>query len=354
MEIIFIMRIFNIIKKAFFFLGLSAIMCSLSLKAQSKDPLGTIVYSLPQTVLRLEVEAEIEQFHAGPYSRFAMKYLGIEAGTEDKTSAKVSNVRLISFTEADQSQRFVITPAQGSRSFLELTSQGLISKGCATELDTRWVFPAVRKGDFSNKGVASNLTSESATLYKNVKKESSYNIVAVSQQMVVEKSLDTRAKEAADMIVSIRKKKFQILTGDTDASYSGEALGAAIKELSRMENDYLQMFIGYSDYQTQKMNYDILPSPGNEKHKYIAFRVSDNEGLVPADNVSGKPYILELTPEPVTEPQNTVKNAKGNIAYYRIPAVCTVKLIGGAKVLLQSRVPVYQLGITGNFLISNK
>lgn len=348
------MSFFNNIKKTPFVLGLLAALFAGVFAARAEEPLGTIVYSLPQTVLRLEVEAEIERFHAGPYARFAMKYLGVEVRTQDQAYARVSNVKLLSFTEADQSQRFVITPGPGSLSFLELTAQGLISKGSATELETRWAFPAVKKGDFADKGLASNLTSESAVLYKNIKRDASSNIVSVSQEMVVEKSLDTRAKEAADMIFSIRKKKFQILTGDTDASYGGEALGAAIKELSRMENDYLQMFIGYSDYHTQKMNYDILPLAENEKHKYVAFRISDTEGLVPADNVSGKPYILELEAETIAEPQNTTKASKGNVAYYKIPAVCTVKLIGGAKVLLQSRIPVYQLGVTGNFIIYNK
>ena len=38
------------------------------------------------------------------------------------------------------------------------------------------------------------------------------------------------------------------------------------------------------------------------------------------------------------------KNKKEVLAYYRIPAVCTVKLMDGANLLLQSRMPVYQLG----------
>jgi hypothetical protein len=39
-----------------------------------------------------------------------------------------------------------------------------------------------------------------------------------------------------------------------------------------------------------------------------------------------------------------LKNKKSVEAYYRIPAVCTVKIMNGTDLLLQSRMPIYQLG----------
>lgn len=324
--------------------------------AQSEEVPGTLSYSLPQTVLRIEVSARIERFHAGPYARYAMKYLGVKADEEDRNTASVSHLRLLSFTEADASCRYVVTPGTGAANFMALTAQGLVSLGGGTDPDTEWTFTKDRKSNFSDKGVGSNLTSESTMLYRNVKDNSSFNMVAVRQEMVVEKSLETRAKEAADMIFRLRDKKLQIVTGDTDASYSGEAMGAAIKEIDRLQKEYLELFLGYSDAQTQKMNFDIVPAPNgnNEKHKYVAFRVSDAEGIVQADNVAGRPYILEIEPQVPAAPQNQAKPAKGNIVYYRIPAVCNVRIIEGGKALLHSRMPVYQLGIISNYNISNK
>lgn len=326
-------------------------------RADNDRNIGTLSYSLPQTVLRVEVQANIEQFHAGPYARYAMKYLGIKTRESDESRAEVSDLKLVSFTEADSDKRYVITPGTGAETVLALTAQGLVSLGGGSDPETRWTFAYDKHGDFSDKGIGSNLTSESATLYRNVKDNSRYNMIAVRQEMVVEKSLEMRAKEAADMIFSLRKKKLQIVSGDTDASYSGEAMGAAIKEIDRMEKEYLEMFIGYSDVQTQKMNFDIVPSgkDGNKGHlRYVAFRISDTEGLVPADNVSGRPYIIEIEPKPVSAPQNQAKAARGNVLYYRIPAICTIRLMDRAVTLLQSRVPVYQLGIISNFTISNK
>lgn len=300
-----------------------------------------VTYSLPQTVVSLEVEALKESFHAGPYARFAKKYLGIDARTADYAECHVTAVRMVSYAEADQSRRFVYDNPKGSAEQIgALTAQGLVSLGGARSADARWRFASDSKGDFSERGVTSNLTEESATLYRKVSDRS----VAVSQQMVVEKSLETRAREAAETIFKLRDKKMEIVTGDTDATFSGEALGAALSEIDRLEKEYMSMFIGYSDYAPQTMTYEVIPARDTRGQRYVAFRVSDTEGLLPADNVSGRPYLLELVPQEMDSSADVAKKAKEPV-YYRIPAICTVRLTDGVNVLMQSRMPVYQLGI---------
>jgi hypothetical protein len=91
----------------------------------------------------------------------------------------------------------------------------------------------------------------------------------------------------------------------------------------------------------------VIPDAANESNMYVAFRLSDTAGLVPADNLSGKPVIMEIVPQTFAEPElsaDEAKNKKEVVAYYRIPAVCTVRLMDGANLLLQSRMPIYQLG----------
>lgn len=331
---------------------LAAIMCipcMASAQTSGMDPEGSLVYSLPRTSVRLEVVAEREAFYAGPYAKYAGKYLGIEARQKDAVTFTVKSVRMTPLVEADQECRYSIAPGAGMPAFLSLTSQGLVSISAGASEGTEWRFPSARGADFAEKGVSSNLTSESTTLYRNVKNESSYNKVAVQQEMVVQKSPDARAREAADMIFNLRKKRVQIITGDTDATFSGEALNAAIEEISRLEKEYMSLFIGYSEFSRQKMNYEVVPSKDNENQIYVAFRLSDSKGLVPADDLSGKPYLLEFVYEPVKVPEGKHPSAKGNVAHYRVPASCSVRLSDGVNVLLQSRMPVYQLGIESTF-----
>lgn len=329
---------------------LAAVLPQLMSAQKGSDPVGFLTYSLPSTTISLDVEAVQEKFYAGPYARYAEKYLGIKARQTDETTFQITQIRMVPLLEADQSRRYTVNVKKGTidATFLKLSASGLVSFSDANFGDESvWRFPTRTQGDFSDKGVSSNLTSEATTLYRNSKTESAYSRVAVQQSMVVEKSLEQKAAETAEMILKLRQQRLQIVTGDTDATYSGEAMGAAIEEITRLEKEYMTLFIGYSDFQQQKMRFDVIPQPGLESQMYVAFRLSDTAGLVPADNLSGKPIVMEIVPQAFAEPQvsaDILANAKEVEVYYRIPAICTVKLMDGANMLLQSRMPVYQLG----------
>lgn len=337
-------------KKALTFVLAAAALLP-AVKTAAQDPMGTVSYALPQTTITLEVEAVRENFYAGPYAKFAQKYLGVDARQEDQKTCSLTAVKMTPVIEADQSNRFFITPDKNSMSFLSLTSQGLIAVNDGSFGNgSQWRFASQAGADFSDKGVSSNLTSEATTLFRGV----DGNRVGVQQNMVVQKSLEQRAKEAAEMIFDLRKKRVQIVTGDTDATYSGEAMGAALAEIAALEKEYMSMFIGYSDFQTQKLKCDVVPEKNRKSQTYVAFRISDADGIVSADNMSGKPYLIELTPQPVSPATGRGTAAKGAVAMYRIPAICNVKLTDGVNPILQDRIAVYQLGVESYFPISSK
>lgn len=320
------------------------LMLPMVASAQKKaDPQGHLTYSLPSTVIMLEVEAVQENFYAGPYAKYAEKYLGIKARQKDESTIHLTEVVMTPLVEADQSRRYTISVVKGQveASFLKLSAQGLISFADATYGDVpQWRFPKSGQADFSGMGVSSNLTSESTTLYHDGGK--------VNQNMLVGKTSEQKAAETAEMILKLREQRLQIVTGDTDATYSGEAMGAAIAEITRLEQEYMMLFTGYSESQTQQMRFEVVPSADQEGQMYIAFRLSDTDGLVPADKMTGKPVIMQIIPQEFAQPEVPVEEKKDKkveiLVHYRIPAVCTVKLMEGANLLLQSRIPVYQLG----------
>jgi len=330
---------------------LAVMVLPMTASAQKKsDPDGFLTYSLPSTTIVLEVEAVQEIFHVGPYAKYAEKYLGIRPRQKDEANFQITEIRMTPYIEADQSRRYTLNVKKGQidATFLKLSTAGLISFSDASFGEQSvWRFTTDSRSDFGGKGVSSNLTSESATFYHN-DKNSAYDRLSVSQNMLVEKTLDQRAAEAADMILKLRKQRLQIVTGDTDATYSGEAMGAAIAEMTRLEEEYMMLFIGYSETQTQKMRFEVVPQAEQPRQMYVAFRLSDMAGLLPADNVSGKPILMEIIPQsfaPVEVTEDDVKSKKKEVlAYYRIPAICTIRLMEGADLLLQSRMPVYQLG----------
>ncbi len=315
-----------------------------SLRAQ-----GSVSYALPQTVLVFRVDVEQEVFFAGPYARYAQKYLGVDAPEQDYTRFDISSISLRPYVEADAAQRFTFVPGKAGvpEAMLQLTTQGLVSgtSGAYSE-ESGWKYPLKSEADFASRGIPANLTRASNTLYNKGQE-------TVQQSVVVEKSLEKKAQEVAEMIFRIRENKYKILVGDTDATYSGEAMKATIDALDKLEADYLTLFTGYSEKGSQSAVFEVIPAPQTKNQLYVAFRLSDSEGLVPADNMSGRPYYLELKPETVAEPEADPKAAKAaQSIQYRIPAICKARLTDGVATLLQTRVPVYQLGIQASWPVT--
>lgn len=329
-------------------------------------PDGVVVYSLPLTTVRLDVEAVCETYTPGPYCQWAKKYLGIDVPQEASTSYTLSRIRMTPYLEADRSCSYVVnldgmlgdaSPA----SFFEFSSQGLLllsdeNKGNVNS----WRFPSMAPGSGTLASEATaNLTSTETTLYRSVRTEGGgYDRVAVRQSQVVEKSTEKKAQEAASMILSLRENRLNIITGNTDATFSGDALRAAVEEIGRLEEEYMRLFTGTVSSSVQAMSFDVVPASGPEEELTMAFRISDSHGLLPPDDITGRPVVMEIVPEDaedfyseqvVGEVEAAKPRAKheaalrGNI-YYRVPAICSVRIVDGQNLILKSRIPVYQKG----------
>ncbi len=333
----------------------AALMAVLPAKAQilNKDNgaaiNGTVVYSLPVTAITFRVDAVREDFIPGPYAAYAKKYMGSEAKEAGEVNYYLKSIKLVPYLEADHTARYT-AKLKNDSSFLKLCSQGLVvASDSYTGKEELWRFPSLAGNDYyAGKDVDNNLSTATTTLYKTVKTANGYEKVAVSQSQVVEKSAEKKAAETAATIFKLRSMRMAIVTGDTDATYSGEAMNAAISELLRMEEEYMSLFYGTTVESVQTMNFDVVPQAKNKEQKYVAFRLSNTEGLLPESDLSGRPIVLDLELEPLAVPP---MEDHGNLIYYRIPRIATARVLDGGNMLLQTRIPIYQLGATQAFPI---
>ena len=303
----------------------------------------TVTYSLPQTTVTVEVDAVQESFFAGPYAAYAKRFLGIDVRETDASRSYVKEVRLLTRTEADPRARYSVDTKGVEDRFLALTSQGLVSFQDKLEAgDLVWRFNPQPESDFGSKGVTSQTRTEIRTIWKDVQTDTAFVRMPVEESYQVAKTPEMKAQEAADMVLKARRERFNISTGNTDATFSGEALGAAIAELDRVEKEYLMLFTGYTVSREQSASYDIIPSPSSRKQQYPAFRLDGKQGLVSSG--TGTVYYLEFEPTEVSDPLSSGKDSK-NVVHYMIPAVCNVRLTTGGRTLFESRIPVYQLGL---------
>lgn len=324
---------------------------SAQLLPQGKSaPSGSVLYSLPVTSITFKVDAVREDFIAGPYAEYAKKYMGSEARTSNEVNYYLKSIQLVPYLEADPTVRYAVNLRGKTADFMALCSQGLVvASDSYTGKAEMWRFPSLAGNDqFAGKDAGDNLSTATTTLYKTVKTATGYDRVAVSQSQVVEKSAEKKAAETAATIFKLRSMRMAIVTGDTDATYSGEAMAAAIAELLRMEEEYMSLFYGTTEESIQTMNFDVVPQADRRDHKYVAFRLSDTEGLLPPSDLSGRPIVLDLELDDLVA---TPSGRSSDGIFYRIPRTATARVMDGANMLLQTRIPIYQFGETLSFPI---
>ena len=302
----------------------------------------TITYSLPQTVIEVEVSTVREEWHAGLYSAYAKELLGIESVLRDSTAYSISGVTIKARTEADQSARYRFELTEGAQPvYLSMTEHGLLA------------------------GTSDAISIEAGQSQALAKPEAP----ELGRLNWVSGKLEAEAKAAAKQIAELREARYNILTGNTDATYSGDALRAAVEELRRMEEEILLCFTGTYTTTTESASFEVVPQV-DETHQamvYEAFCLHPTKGIEGPGSVEGIPYYLEIDCEAVARPEEPQceevpedgKRKKAEPARpsqyitYRIPAMCRVRLTDGERTLTGLRLAIYQLGIEEQYPIYN-
>ena len=325
-------------------LAAAALLLPLALPAQE------VSYALPSTTLTVKVEVRQETFFAGPYASFAKQMLNMSVSDQDAITSEVTRVELIPRVEADTDAWY--TCDQESAALLSLSAQGLVSLGNSSA-PVSWRFLPGLKADFTDKGLTVPEKEAVETIFKEMPTDTGMVTIPVEHKILVEKTLEDKASDAADVILQVRKERLNIASGNTDASYSGESLRAALQELERIEAEYMALFRGYSVVRKQVCTFEVIPSRGVKHHRYLVFRLTDDGPVM--EGVSGTPYYLELQPEGTLpeEDQTDKKKSKGSVRY-RIPQVCKVTLSCDGHPLLQTRLPFYQLGVESSLSLISR
>ena len=294
-----------------------------------------VTYFLPATGVEVEVTAVKEYYVAGPYARFARKYLGIEVPVVDYSVTTITEIKLTTTCMADMSSPCYTLPTWRSKDkFLALTTQGLVSFEDKEEAS-------------GNKWLGNPSTAEAEVLYSAPAPDASYSAGPIPWEVAPDKPQEYLAKDAAEIILAARRERYNIAIGNTDATFSGESLGAALGELDRIENQYLPLFTGYKTLETQHITVSVLPLSSKKDQRYPLFAVSPEEGLIATGGSEDTVYYLDIVKVLSSDPgivPATGKEESKNIIHYRVPAVCDLKLTDGENVLFTKRTAVYQLG----------
>jgi hypothetical protein len=302
-----------------------------------------ITYALPRTGLRVYVRAIKETFDPGPYAGYAVQLLGLQnVKTRPESKWSVTEVRFETFSEPDPEQ---VYKAMGDfASILSLTSDGCLSAINATNMNVQAVVLKTNKllqvpdaiDDFS----FDNFTD--TPFYIPGDSTNSFQPIRVTT--------DQKAAEAAKRVLDARMNIYDIAAGMLDEFHpDGEAYKVSLEQLKEIEKNYLSLFVGRTTQKNDIFSFNFIPTKAEGKGEVI-FRISDENGIVPPSDLSGKPVMVEFEVddnlvEKYTELAESENPSAGeNGIYYRMPGVANVKIVNELNTISSARITIAQFG----------
>lgn len=253
---------------------------------------------LPYTTVKVYLTVDKETVRTGPYARYAQKYLGVTAPLADRETYTIKEARL-DYTDPERTDRQVAIqePREAMSSHVDGGSE----------------FPKATPDRMST----------------------------------IDKTTEEMARDAASAIYTLRKRRFDLVTGEAGENVYGTGMKAAIEEMSRLENEYLALFLGKQSTLTTVHECDVIPQAG--KTNYIVCRFTPASGIVPEGDLSAKPVVLAMTPDnSVAQAPAPAKGSsdKRPTQLYRVANITDCKLSYESTELAHKRLPILQFGQT--------
>ncbi len=320
------------------------------------DMPSTVVYALPQTVLNVDVVVEKKISKLGPFASFSEKYIGV---TPKITSSRVDwNIKSIVLSEKGEvdPQHFYKLRSVGNYqpNLIELTPEGLV-KGfnmTSSNIENQVAFAAVKQNveveiEYGKFSIDPNILIQKDTVYKVVETDTAFIKVPELKEQAFAKSIEDKAKEAAHQLFKLRKRRFKILTSNYEVlPPDGKAYEVIVRELDKLEKEYLSLFLGKEVSVFEKGQFTYKPSVSDKGG--VLFRISPDKGLVDVTDLKAMPVRLELknlglTSELPVLPQDP-NVSPNSLIHYRIPGQAEVKIIHGKSVVYKRNHLVAQFG----------
>jgi hypothetical protein len=308
------------------------------------NPAEGVVYALPRTVLSVQVKLVKETFRTGPYALFAEKYLGYpDVRTSNSENWTIVAIDVVCRGEADPDAVFKTFGT--SATLVSLYPDGSLSGiNSRSGADMGYI-----KGD--------DLISYSeipTILFSDQSSNDQYDIVVNAEtggEKMKMKTLEDKAREAADYLFRIRQKRvYAILSPSDIVPEDGKGYEVFVQQAEKIEKEYVSLFLGKSFKSEHEVAINFTPGQESVKGE-VLFRFSDEKGILPKTDISGKPFTIEMIKDQKhyssieSAYQPTGPNSGRSGLFYRIPVNASLTISEGYNILYQGRLPVAQFGL---------
>lgn len=294
-----------------------------------------LVYYMPQTMMEIDITYTVETEEAGPYSRYAEKYLGTEdVISVNSQKAEIVGVNVRSRSKADMSRPVKVSADGGANMQLLSIAENGVLYGYNLPMTIHPLQPTA--GETPTSPVAACATQQPVAL-------------PLTEEQLKAQTPALRAEAIAKQIYRIREAKMYLLSGEIEnAPGDGKGLEVALKELSKQEKQLVQLFTGKRTRKTICKTITYVPTKSEEK-PLLYF--SPENGVTAEEDASALPVMLNfIARKQVLAPAVlTKKNAKNattaSAICYNLPGTGMYTISYDGAMLLEGTLPVAQFGI---------
>lgn len=291
-----------------------------------------LVYTLPLTGVHVDLTARREVSLRGPYYQYARKYLG-ESNPVLENSEKwtLTDANVTPFGVADPEVQYLMQLKPGSVASVCVADNGMLL-AINTEVDAP---AAVATGD------KPTLSSES-----HIDPSREY-LKYVNEDFIASQSLAKQAEMLAESLMEVRDARISLTRGTADTMPAdGRQLELMLSSLQQQEAALTAAFTGISYSETYTRGIDAVPEGDG---KTVICRLSDVEGFVDSDDLSGAP--ITLTVQEVTEgalpidSRGEPKKLPKDAVIYNIPGSATIIVGMGNRNYFSREMQFAQFGV---------
>lgn len=291
-----------------------------------------IIYSLPQTIIRVRVEAELTIRKAGPFYKYSNRYLNLNnVIMEDSKKWAIKSARIETYGKADMSKRYKIVATNCQMPSVVLDND---SKLLGININAH------------NKH-SKDITEQANTAYtENI----TFDDVRLDKSILTKTSSAAMAEETAVAIYKLREKRMLLLGGDESTILNDEgSYKQVFAQIEKQENDLISLFAGREKKITVVKYFEITPEVTLD-NSIVLLRFSEKDGFLGAMDLAGKPVYADITfttsqrinEYPAQSKQRKAAPLKG--LRYTIPSEVNVKIIDRNILLCEQNVLCSQNG----------
>ena len=305
------------------------------------------IYSLPQTVFKIDIVYEKTMKIKGPLSDFTDEYLGAtDYISSDAIAYNLINAGISTFQEADPDQFYHVKYPIERAKDAKTTSFSLSDIGSLLAYNTnaqniRQTVEVVndqtiifKEGDDLFPYMSQyNKQKKTDTIIRTINIDTVTINRFLFKSSWIDKTVSEKAREAALQIEKIREGRYHLISGYQEVNY-GSSIIYMDKQLQKLESQYLELFLGRELKTIETQSFYYLPDKNKKVDELMRFN-------------DGKLVNIKLTSNNISNNLPDVITSNNSV-YYRIPASVTVTISSENKDFFSGRYLINQLGVVSS------